>query len=462
MRRADIIFTAALVPVDYLAIVGAASAAYFLRHAAFVQQLRPVIFTLSFREYFPLVLLIAATWIVIFSLSGLYAMRERKLADDAARIALACSTGTLAVVLTFFFSRELFSSRFMILASWVFAVIFVLIGRLFMRMLKRMHWMRGRGLHEVVLVGTDATAQALLASRFGSLASGHRIVRQIARWDEAGAQALNDYIAGGRDVDELVLTDPDISREQMRALVDFCTAHQIGFKYTAELLGGQSSNIHVDLIAGIPIIEVRATRLDGWGKVIKRVFDILVSFVGLLALLPVTVAVGAAIKLNDRGPLFVVLERVGLRGKKFTLFKYRSMVVGAHDMKREIMRQNERADGPLFKMKNDPRITGVGRFLRRWSIDELPQLWNVLKGDMSIVGPRPHESQEVSQYEVAQKKLLTIRPGINGMAQVSGRTDLSFAEESRIDMLYVEQWSLTLDIIIILKTPFVLVKHKGV
>ena len=131
-------------------------------------------------------------------------------------------------------------------------------------------------------------------------------------------------------------------------------------------------------------------------------------------------------------------------------------------MKREIMRQNERADGPLFKMKNDPRITGVGRFLRRWSIDELPQLWNVLKGDMSIVGPRPHESQEVSQYEVAQKKLLTIRPGITGMAQVSGRTDLSFAEESRIDMLYVEQWSLTLDIIIILKTPFVLVKHKGV
>ena len=186
------------------------------------------------------------------------------------------------------------------------------------------------------------------------------------------------------------------------------------------------------------------------------------AFVGLLALLPVTVAVGAAIKLNDRGPLFVVLERVGLRGKKFTLFKYRSMVVGAHDMKREIMRQNERADGPLFKMKNDPRITGVGRFLRRWSIDELPQLWNVLKGDMSIVGPRPHESQEVSQYEVAQKKLLTIRPGITGMAQVSGRTDLSFAEESRIDMLYVEQWSLTLDIIIILKTPFVLVKHKGV
>jgi lipopolysaccharide/colanic/teichoic acid biosynthesis glycosyltransferase len=138
------------------------------------------------------------------------------------------------------------------------------------------------------------------------------------------------------------------------------------------------------------------------------------------------------------------------------------MVVGAHEMKRELMEQNERADGPLFKMKNDPRITRVGRFLRRWSIDELPQLWNVFRGDMSLVGPRPHEPQEVSQYETQQRKLLTIRPGITGMAQVSGRTDLTFVEESRIDMLYVEQWSMLLDIIIMLKTPFVLIKHKGV
>jgi exopolysaccharide biosynthesis polyprenyl glycosylphosphotransferase len=243
--------------------------------------------------------------------------------------------------------------------------------------------------------------------------------------------------------------------------MDFCTAHQVGFKYTAELLGGQSSNIGVDLIAGIPIIEVRATRLDGWGKVLKRLFDACVASVGLLLLAPMSIVVGAAITLDSRGPVFVGLERIGARRKRFILYKYRSMVAGAHEMKGELVAQNERNDGPLFKMKDDPRITRVGRFLRRTSIDELPQLWNVLKGDMSLVGPRPHEPQEVSQYETPQKKLLTIRPGITGMAQVSGRTDLTFAEESRIDMLYVEQWSLLLDVIIMLKTPFILIKHRG-
>ena len=461
MRRSDIIFTAALVPVDYIAVVGAASAAYFLRYAEFFQRMRPVVFNLPFRQYFPLVLVIAAVWIVIFAFSGLYAMRERKLSNDIARVALSCSTGTLAVVLVFFFSRELFSSRFMILASWGLAVMFVLVGRFLMRMCKRAYWKRGKGLHEVAVVGGDATARALLSSRFGSLSSGHKIVQQLPRWDEAGERALRAYVDTGRDLDELVLTDPNISRERMKSLVDFCTAHQVGFKYTAELLGGQSSNIGVDLIGGIPIVEVRATRLDGWGKVLKRLFDMCVASVGLLLLAPITVVVGAAIVLDSRGSVFVGLERIGTRRRRFILYKYRSMVAGAHEMKGELVAQNERNDGPLFKMKDDPRITRVGRFLRRSSIDELPQLWNVLKGDMSLVGPRPHEPQEVSRYETLQKRLLTIRPGITGMAQVSGRTDLTFAEESRIDMLYVEQWSLLLDVIIMLKTPFILIKDRG-
>lgn len=462
MRRSDIIFTAALVPVDYSAIVGAAVAAYFLRYVDAIQRVRPVIFNLPFHDYFPIVLVIALGWVVIFIFSGLYSMRERKFAEDCAKVAFACSTGTLAVVLMFFFSRELFSSRFMILASWGLAVVFVICGRLAVRLLKRTYWKRGRGLHEVALIGADAAAQTLLSSAFDSFVSGHRIIKQIAHWDEAGERELRAYVQGGGDLDEVVLTDPEIPKERMQSLTDFCTSHQVGFKYAAELIGTRNFNIGVDLIAGIPIIEVRATRLDGWGKVMKRLFDAVISCIGLLILLPITVVVGVAIALDSRGPVFVELERVGARGRRFKLYKYRSMVVGAHEMKRGLMEQNERADGPLFKMKNDPRITRVGRFLRRWSIDELPQFYNVFRGELSLVGPRPHEPLEVSQYEIQQKKLLTIRPGITGMAQVSGRTDLSFAEESRIDMFYVEQWSLLLDIIILLKTPFVLFRNKGV
>ncbi|MEW6201377.1 MAG: sugar transferase [bacterium] len=462
MRKSDIYFTAALVPMDYIAIVGAAATAYVLRYADFVQRVRPVVFDLPFREYFPLVMAIAAGWLVIFSFSGLYAMRERKFFSVVTRIALACSTDMLAVVLIFFFSRAIFSSRFMLLASWIFAVLYVGIERFLMRLCKRAYWARGKGLHEVVIVGNDAAAHALLASRFGSSAGGHHIAQRILHWDVESEKVLRTYIQAGNNIDELVLTDPDITRECMKSLIDFCTAHQVGFRYTAELLGGQTSNIGIDLIAGIPIIEVRATRLDGLGKVWKRLFDLCIATLGLLLLVPLTMVAGGAIILDSRGPVFVGLERIGARGKRFILYKYRSMIAGAHEMKGQLWALNERSEGPLFKMKHDPRVTRLGKFLRRWSIDELPQLWNVFKGEMSLVGPRPHEPQEVSQYETQQKKLLTIRPGITGLAQVSGRTDLSFAEEARIDTLYVEQWSMMLDIIIILKTPFVLFKHNGV
>ena len=139
---------------------------------------------------------------------------------------------------------------------------------------------------------------------------------------------------------------------------------------------------------------------------------------------------------------------------------FRSMIKNAHKMKKEIMEQNERKDGPLFKIKNDPRITNLGKFLRKYSIDELPQLFNVLKGDMSLVGPRPHESEEVEKYKRGYKRLLNIKPGISGMAQVSGRSSLIFSEEAKLDIFYIENWSLFLDLIILIKTIKVIFKKE--
>jgi lipopolysaccharide/colanic/teichoic acid biosynthesis glycosyltransferase len=209
-------------------------------------------------------------------------------------------------------------------------------------------------------------------------------------------------------------------------------------------------------------VELRSTRLDGWGKIGKRGFDIMASCLGLVLLLPLALVVGILIKLDGRGPVLVGLTRVGLRGKAFTVYKFRSMVVGAHERKRELLSQNERSDGPLFKITNDPRITRIGKWLRASSIDELPQLWNVCKGDMSLVGPRPHEPEEVALYQTRQRQLLFIRPGMTGMAQVSGRAHLSFAEEAKIDMFYVQHWSFLLDLIILIKTPLVVLQRTGV
>jgi len=151
--------------------------------------------------------------------------------------------------------------------------------------------------------------------------------------------------------------------------------------------------------------------------------------------------------------MIVKLERIGADGKRFKLYKFRSMIKDAHKMKKELIDFNERADGPLFKMQADPRITKFGKFIRKYSLDELLQLLNVIFGSMSLVGPRPHEPQEVAKYQVSDKKLLAIKPGITGMAQVSGRSDLSWQEEVRLDTYYVENWSLSLDIQILLKTP---------
>jgi len=179
------------------------------------------------------------------------------------------------------------------------------------------------------------------------------------------------------------------------------------------------------------------------------------SILAMIILSPVFLILPLVIKMDSRGKAVYRTHRVGARGKKFYLYKFRSMVSGADKMKEELMQKNERPDGPLFKMENDPRITGIGKFLRRTSLDEIPNFWNVLIGNMSLVGPRPHEPREVERYQKHHRKLLDIKPGITGLAQVSGRSTLDFEMEVKLDTLYIETWSMRLDILILLKTPLV-------
>jgi len=181
----------------------------------------------------------------------------------------------------------------------------------------------------------------------------------------------------------------------------------------------------------------------------------------LIIFSPVLLLVAFVVRLHSPGPIIITLTRIGERGKPFVLYKFRSMVNNAESLKEKLLPYNERKDGPLFKMANDPRITSVGKFIRKTSIDELPQLINVLQGKMSLVGPRPHEPQEVARYTHQQKKLLTIKPGMTGMAQISGRSDLAFAQEAQLDIYYIENWSLLLDIRILLMTPSAVLMRKG-
>lgn len=218
--------------------------------------------------------------------------------------------------------------------------------------------------------------------------------------------------------------------------------------------------IHFRPVEGLPLIHVDIPQFEGSKHVLKRAFDIIVSGVGILLTLPMFLAVALAIKLDDHGAVFFRQERVGRNGETFRMHKFRSMKPDAEKLLAEL-RANNDGNGVLFKMKNDPRVTRAGRVLRKYSLDEFPQLWNVFVGDMSLVGPRPPLPSEVESYEDRVRRRLYIKPGLTGMWQVNGRSDLSWEDSVRLDLYYVENWSLTGDLIIMWRTLKVLLHPVG-
>jgi len=214
------------------------------------------------------------------------------------------------------------------------------------------------------------------------------------------------------------------------------------------------------MVGDLPIVTLRQTPLDGWGRVFKRIFDFVASLILVILLIPLWIIIPILIKVGSRGPVIYTSKRK-YRNKIFNFYKFRSMVENADELKKQLISMNERADGPMFKIKNDPRITRLGRFMRKTSIDELPQLFNVLLGNMSLVGPRPHLPEEVERYKDHHYQVFAVKPGITGLAQVTGRSGLGFEDEVRLDVYYIEHWSLWLDIKLILKSILVILKANG-
>jgi len=464
MKRSELLFATVTLPLDYVTLVLAALAAYFVRYLPAIQNIRPVVFNLSFKDYLPIVLVTAIAWLVIFALTGLYAIGgTRRIGEELSKIFVACSAGLALVLAIMVFSRYLFDSRFIILAVWFLSIISISSERLFVRLIQRLAFKFGVGVHRVVIIGNGLIAQNLLAEFKHRPMLGYRVVEQLSEFNEASATQLQAMISGDK-FDEVIQVNPNISREQTSALIDFADENHIVFKYTADLLGTQLANLDIRTLAGTPIVEVKRTRLDGWQRIYKRVFDILFSLVFIILFSPIMILTALAIKLTSRGPVFFKYKRIGQYGRPFTYFKFRSMIKDAHqyrfDQEFLARQQNLRQGSPMMKFKNDPRITKVGKFIRRWSIDELSEFFLVLIGRMSLVGPRPHEVEEVARYQKHHKKVLTLKPGMTGLAQISGRSDLDFEAEVRIDIYYIENWSLSLDLQIIFKTPWAIIKRR--
>ena len=452
MKKADLIYTSLLVPIDYLAIVTAAVVAYQLRFQPTFTELRPVLFQLPLMVYLKLVLIMAVGWLVIFALNGLYSFQRKNLLLEYSRSFSACSTSILIIMVAFFFNTQLFNSRLIILLVWVLSIVFVSLFRTIARWFRWRLYDSAHYSQNVVLFGNDKTVESLKEFFEHKRHSGYNLVKNCNSLTETEKESIAK-LAETREIDLMVIASKTIN-DEVEWLITTCADYNVPYAYAASMLKFNSTNFSYVTLAGLPFIEVTRTSLDGWGRIYKRAFDIVFSLIALIIILPFGIIIGLLIKFDSPGPVLAKLKRVGKQGKVFNLLKFRSMIDNAHSLKKELLEFNQRQDGPLFKYDNDPRVTKVGKWIRKTSLDELPQFYNVLIGEMSIVGPRPHEPEEVSKYQRHQRQLLAIRPGITGMAQVSGRSDLSFDEEVDLDLYYIEHWMPIQDIKIIIKTPW--------
>lgn len=270
---------------------------------------------------------------------------------------------------------------------------------------------------------------------------------------------FNKYIEE-HAIDEVIYCKEKIYTEEIRNLIYSCQEVGVNFQLQSDFFSLIASKSQVNYLGATPILSISTTSTDYFSLTIKSIIDFIISFFALLLFLPFFIIIAIIIKLESKGPVFFKQKRVGLRGRHFTMYKFRTMVADAEKLKKELEAQNE-VDGPVFKIKNDPRITKVGAFLRKTSLDEFPQFINVLFGDMSIVGPRPPIQAEVDLYERWQLRRLSMKPGITCTWQVSGRNEISFEDWMKMDLQYIDNWSLRLDLMLIIKTFNAVFKRTG-
>jgi exopolysaccharide biosynthesis polyprenyl glycosylphosphotransferase len=442
---------------DSLAVFSAMLLAYQLRF----DELLPTL------DFWLLLLTVPLVTPVVYLTMRLYRVHQYSTAEEVRRIIVAISLIISATVMVSFWSKASFSRMWMLL-SWALGLVLALsVRRLWHWRIRRMR-LKGKLTFRTLIVGANLEAERLAAT-MTTKELGFQPVGFVA--GSTDALYLDDQRVVGpvgriRELiretraDCLFVASSAVTPEDVVQIMKARRLENVEVRFTANLPTVLSSRLAPQTIGGVMTLSVNVLQLTRFQAAAKRFCDILISGFGLLLLLPLFAAVAVAIKATSPGRVVFRQERIGLRGRPFTLLKFRTMVAGADLLLNDLRARNE-ADGPLFKLRQDPRVTKVGAILRRYSIDELPQLWNVLKGEMSLVGPRPPLADEVALYEEWQHDRLEVRPGITGLWQVSGRSELSFEDYVRLDLFYVENWSIAYDLFILSKTVPLLVSARG-
>ncbi len=412
---------------------------------------------------FILVLLVTNQRFHLYSprlLGGL--VHELSLTIQACVISGLLLTGSLYVLRANQVPREI------VFLMLVMVTVCLSVRRMLFRLLLYRRYERGIGTRTLVIVGNGAEAQNLrhhlegirhIGVAFKGFITPEEGENFCGATDVVGnLDTMFDY-ARRHFVEEIFITIP-VGSAQIREML--LRAHEIGIdlRLVPEQFGGLTLNSPIEYIGQFPTIPLHRSDLREIEQTLKRGLDIVMSVVALTALLPAMIVIAIVIKLDSPGPVFYLSERLGKKGRLFRCIKFRSMVCDAENQRRDLAQLNER-DGILFKISNDPRITKVGRILRKYSLDELPQFFNVLKGEMSIVGPRPPVGSEVMQYELHHLRRLSATPGITGLWQVQARQDPSFDNYISLDLAYIENWSIWLDLKIMLRTIEVVLAGTG-
>jgi len=405
-------------------------------------------------------------WLMVVALRGGYDARCIGVGGEEFRRVMNAGVGFVAVVAVVAIAANAAPARKLVAIALPLNCLLAVALRFVVR--KFLHRIRqaGNAVHRVVVVGEGSSQAALVERLRSSPWSGLKVVATSRPHVEKNGHATLSHVPDvirehGADT-VAVAHSPHVTSAALRTLAWQLEGSRVNLMLAPALTDVAGPRVQVRPVSGVPLLQLTEPRFEGGRRLLKAAFDRVGALVIVALLSPLMLAVALAVRLSGPGPVVFRQQRVGLRGRSFTLLKFRSMVPDAERRAQELRGSNDHGEGHvLFKMTDDPRVTAVGRFLRRYSLDELPQLLNVVAGSMSLVGPRPQLPAEVAQYDGYVHRRLLVQPGITGLWQVSGRSDLDWDETVRLDLYYVENWSPLLDMEILWKTMFAVVKGAG-
>ncbi len=421
-------------------------------------------------RYVPLQVALAVVFVSILALRGLYRLpRAASALDDLSTIFTAAGLALMLMFAASTFVRYPAESRLTLIFAWALITVLVVLGRaVYLWLLGLLH-QRGLAVSRTLVVGDSTVGRMIMQALAGRPHLGYEVAgflgtdgdSDFGRFHHLGTPDEIERVIRDEHIGNVVIALPSASHEAIMRIVDHCRRDGVQFRLVPDLYEMSLGRLDIDTVSGIPLMGMKEHAIRGVNFLVKRVIDVLVSLLFVAVFWWLYVLLALLIWLEDRaGSPFFGQVRVGRGGHTFTCWKFRSMRPNAERQLDQLLEYNE-AEGPIFKIRDDPRRTHVGAFIRRWSIDELPQLWNVVKGNMSIVGPRPATPREVALYEDWQRQRLETLPGITGLWQVSGRSELGFSEQVLLDIMYLENWSLGLDLRIMLRTLPAVLSGKG-